>query len=293
MPSRLTAALQALFVTFLWSTSFIFIKIGLGDIPALVFAGLRYGLAFLCLLPFALRPARRAPLRALTRGDWARLVALGLMYYTVTQGAQFVGLSYLPSVTVSLLLSFSPAIVTLLGVLLLNERPARMQWAGLALCTAGAVVYFYPVDIPAGEVVGLVVVGAGVLANSGSAVLGRRVNREGALDPVTVTVVSMGVGAGALLAAGLLVQGMPPLDAAHWLIIALLAVVNTAFAFTLWNHTLRTLSAMESSIINNTMLAQIAILAWLFLGEALTLKGIIGMGLVGAGALIVQLWRTK
>ena len=52
---HLTAVFQALFVTFLWSTSWVLIKIGLTDIPALTFAGLRYGLAFLCLLPFFFR----------------------------------------------------------------------------------------------------------------------------------------------------------------------------------------------------------------------------------------------
>ena len=36
---------------------------------------------------------------------------------------------------------------------------------------------------------------------------------------------------------------------------------------TIWNYTLRTLTAMESSIINGTMLIQIAVLAWIFLGE--------------------------
>lgn len=50
---HLIAILQALFVTFLWSTSWVLIKFGLVDIPALTFAGLRYGLAWLCLLPFA------------------------------------------------------------------------------------------------------------------------------------------------------------------------------------------------------------------------------------------------
>ena len=34
---------------------------------------------------------------------------------------------------------------------------------------------------------------------------------------------------------------------------------NTALAFTLWNGALRTLSAMESSLINGTMLVQIAL----------------------------------
>ena len=42
-------ALQALFVTFLWSTSWVLIKFGLQEIPAIGFAGLRYALAFLLL----------------------------------------------------------------------------------------------------------------------------------------------------------------------------------------------------------------------------------------------------
>ena len=39
------AVLQALLVTFLWSTSWVLIKFGLTGIPPLTFAGLRYSLA--------------------------------------------------------------------------------------------------------------------------------------------------------------------------------------------------------------------------------------------------------
>jgi drug/metabolite transporter (DMT)-like permease len=70
-------------------------------------------------------------------------------------------------------------------------------------------------------------------------------------------------------------------------------VVNTAFAFTLWNLTLRTLSATESSIINNAMLIQIPILAVLFLGESLTWRELIGLIVAGIGILLVQLGRRK
>jgi len=45
------ANIQALLVTFLWSTSWVLIKYGLDEIPALTFAGLRYTAAFLILLP--------------------------------------------------------------------------------------------------------------------------------------------------------------------------------------------------------------------------------------------------
>jgi drug/metabolite transporter (DMT)-like permease len=65
--------------------------------------------------------------------------------------------------------------------------------------------------------------------------------------------------------------------------------VNTAFAFTVWNQTQRTLSAVESSILNGAMLVQIALLAWLFLGESLTWQGGAGMTLVAVATIIVQL----
>jgi multidrug transporter EmrE-like cation transporter len=68
-------------------------------------------------------------------------------------------------------------------------------------------------------------------------------------------------------------------------------LVNTALAFTLWNKSLQTLTAVESSIINGTMLPQIAILAWIFLDEPLGSRQIAGLALVAAGTLIVQLWR--
>lgn len=286
-----TAVLQALFVTFLWSTSWVLIKFGLVDIPALTFAGLRYGLAWLFLLPLFVRRGGVAELRAAPRRLWLRLAVLGVLFYAVTQGAQFVGLALLPAVTVNLMLSFTSVIVALLGVALLAERPSSRQWLGVLVAVAGVVLYFTPLHIPAGQGLGLLVVGGGVLANALAAVIGRSVNREARLRPLTVTVVSMGLGAGLLVASGLLLQGLPALGWRSWAIILWLALVNTAFAFTLWNHTLRTLTAMESSIINNTMAVQIPILAVIFLGERLTVREWLGLAIAIAGTLLVQLGR--
>ena len=66
---RVRAIIQALFVTFLWSTSWVLIKIGLEDIPALTFAGLRYFLAFLILIPVFLTSKKATPLRSLSRAN--------------------------------------------------------------------------------------------------------------------------------------------------------------------------------------------------------------------------------
>lgn len=285
---HLRAVFQALLVTFLWSTSWVLIKMGLQDIPALPFAGLRYTLACVCLLPLALRRERLGALRRLSRLAWGRLILLGLLFYSVTQGAQFLSLAYLPAVTVSLLLSFTTILVALLGLFLLAERPTSMQWAGTGLYLVGVLVFFYPLSVPESQAFGLAVAGIGVLANALSSILGRAVNRDARLEPVTVTVVSMGIGGLALLVGGTIVQELPHMTPTNWAIVAWLAVVNSAFAFTLWNLTLRTLSAMESSIINNTMLFQIALLAWIFLGESLGWQQVAGMVLAALGTLIVQ-----
>lgn len=283
------AVLQALFVTFLWSTSWVLIKIGLQDIPALTFAGLRYFLAFICLLPFALHSGYLKPLRSLSTVAWGRLFLLGVLLITVTQGAQFMGLAYLPAVTVNLLFSITTLLVAFLGIYILAERPSLLQWAGVLSFLIGAYVYFYPISLPAGEIFGVFVVLVGVVTNALSSILGRYINRSKTLHPLAVTTVSIGIGGALLLVIGVLFQGLPPLKPVHILIIAWLALVNTAFAFTIWNHTLRTLSAVESNIINNTMLIQIAILAWLFLGETLSVRQIVGMMLVALGTVIVQL----
>lgn len=291
IPARLKAILQAAFVTFLWSTSWVLIKVGLEDIPALTFAGLRYTLAFLFLLPFVARRRHWRALRTLSRGIWGRLVLLGILLYAVTQGAQFLSLFYLPAITTNMLLSFTSVLVAFLGFLLLDELPAPLQWGGLLLYLAGALLYFYPASLPLVQQIGIAVALVGVLANASSAVLGRHVNLNLHLSPLIVTVASMGIGALLLLATGLLLQGLPPLTWKSWAIIIWLAAVNTAFAFTLWNHTLRTLSAMESSIINNLMMIQIPLLAILFLDERLGLRQGIGLALALVGVLAVQLRR--
>jgi drug/metabolite transporter (DMT)-like permease len=144
-----------------------------------------------------------------------RLGALGLLLYGLTQATVFFGLARLPAVTVTLLLSLAPALVTVLAIPLLAEVPTPLQ------------------------------------------------------------------GGGVLLAVAVAHDGVPRLSLSSWLVVGWLAVVNTAVAFTVWNHTMRRLSAMESSLINNTMLVHVAVLAWIFLGERPGARGMLGLALGG------------
>lgn len=293
--NHLQSVFLALLVTFLWSTSWVLIKIGLkASLPPVTFAGLRYTLAFLCLVPFVLfNPKYRHLILHFSRSTWLQLVLLGLVFYTITQGAQFIGLAFLPAATVTLLLNFSPIFVAIPSGIVNQEKTSLVQWIGIILSIAGAIVYFLPLNIPMNQVIGLVAVFIGVLANASSSLQGRKVNTQTGLPSIVITTVSMGIGGILLLVFGSLAQGFGKLDLQQWIIIAWLAVVNTAVAFTLWNKSLQTLTAVESSIINGTMLPQIAILAWIFLGEPLNIRQIFGLGLVTIGIIVVQVWRRK
>jgi drug/metabolite transporter (DMT)-like permease len=289
------AVLQALLVTFLWSTSWVLVKFGLDelDIAPISFAGLRYALAALILLPFGVRAMRaRRGHRPLDRRLVVAVSLYGLLFVALAQGAQFAALALLPATAVSLILAAIPAAVALIALASSHERATFWQVVGIGLLSIGAVLYFGLFEVPEGGALGFVAAAICMLAAAFSSHLGRGLARDaiGRLGgPIGLTSTSMAVGAAALLVVGVALEGWPRLDLAGWVIVAWLALVNTAFAFTLWNHTLRTLTAVESSVVNNTMTIQIAILAIAFLGERLGPLQLIGLVLAASGAAIVQL----
>jgi drug/metabolite transporter (DMT)-like permease len=289
--AHLAAILKAVFVTFLWSTSWVLIKLGLEDsLPAITFAGLRYGMAVVCLTPLVLfNTNERASLKALSRADWSRLALLGLIVITLTQGAQFLSLAYLPAAMVNLVYNVTPVVVGLAGFYTIKESPSPRQWLGIGLTALGVGAYFLPVSLLPVQRFGLLVALTGMLTNAAAALLAREINRTGHITPLIVTFVSMGLGSGLLLLVGIGTQGFGRVSWVDWAIIVWMAVVNTALAFTIWNRTLRTISAIESSILNSLMLPQVALLAVFFLGEGLTVKEIVGLVLVGIGVIVVQL----
>jgi O-acetylserine/cysteine efflux transporter len=283
---RLRAILLAVFVTVLWSFSWVLIKISLADIPPLTFAGFRYMLAALVLLP-GLRK-NKDQLRSLSGRDWLNLVILGLFFYTITQGGQFLALNLLDTVTVSLLLNFTTVLVAFFGMIVLKEKPSILQWVGIAVFIAGVLVYFSPSIKLTGKPLGFIVAGITVCGNAVATLLGRSINRQKRIPPMVVTEISMGIGAIVLLSAGLVVEDFPRFDLWNVLVIIWLGVVHTALAFNLWNKSLQVLSAVESSIINNTMLIQIALLAWVFLKEKPGFIEVIGLTLAAAGVFLAQ-----
>jgi drug/metabolite transporter (DMT)-like permease len=247
-------------------------------------------LAVICLAPFIFtRSEYRKSIRKIKKKDWIRLILLGVVFYTFAQGAQYVSLAFLPTVMVNLLLNLTPIFVAIFAVFTLKEPPTILQWIGVILAVIGTGIYFLPFTLRNAALIGLAVAILGVLSNASASLQGRQANRDMGIPPVLITFITMAIGAGLLLGVGLVFQGFGKPSLLDWGIIAWLAIVNTAFAFTLWNNTLRTLTAVESSILNSLMMPQIAILAVIFLGEKLVGKEIFGLLLVGIGVLVVQI----
>lgn len=278
------ATASAILVTVLWSSSWILIKRGLADLPPLSFAGMRYLLAAVILVVFRqLRPPSART--RISSQELGRIATLGLVQFAVTQGAQFVALASLPAQTTSLALSTTPVFVALTSPFLLRERIRPKQAFGIVLLVTGAAAYLFPLPLlPAGADVGVFAALVAPIANAGASVLGRSVNRN--LPALEVTAFSMLVGGSVLLAVGISVEGLPRMSAESVGALLWLSVVNTSIAFTWWNWTLRILTATRSSVINNTMLVQIAVLAAVFLGERLTAVDAVGLALASVGAFL-------
>jgi drug/metabolite transporter (DMT)-like permease len=290
--TRIIAVVQALFVTVLWSSSFVVIKFGLEEIPPLTFAGLRYSIASLILLGLiASQSKMRAAMKGRSRRWWGMLTLYGIIYIAATQGTQFLGLNYLPAITFSLILNMTPIIVLLLAVPWLGERPSVAETGLILLGLCGVLLYFYPLDFVGVSILGLIVGVISLLANSFSSIIGRAINRARDTPALVVTGIMMSIGSIFLMLFGLIIEPLAPLSLTSWIYILWLAVANTALAFTLWNRAMRVLRAIDIALINSTMMPQIVVLSIIFLSEYPSYLDWIGLILLALSVTAVQVFQ--
>lgn len=290
MPSRPIALLESLLVTLIWASSPVLTKLGLAYVGPLTVSGLRYFLGGLLLLPLVLR--NRKTTARLTGRLWLRLLAIAFFAYAVGNGAYYSGLLYLPATTVSLLGNLSPLLVLFLGILWLKEIPTRWQVVGVLITMAGSAMFFSP-GLQGGAPLGLLITGVGLIGLSLFAVLGRDVARDQQTDTLTLTAIPLVIGGAMVTLGGLLVEGWPQLTADAWAVIVVLAVLNSALAYALYNHALQVLTALEMKVLINTSVLGTALLAWWFLGETLTGLQVVGMVVVIVGVMLVQQLRWR
>lgn len=228
-----------------------------------------------------------------TKQEWWLLVLMGIISYFIAQGFQFLALDHLPATTLSLILNMTSILVMISAIFLIKELPTWLQIAGVILNLIGTLIFFYPAGFSGNSSIGFLFGAICLIANAIASVLGRKINHQGRLNPIAVTMVAMGIGSIMMLASGLVWQGLPRISTLSIVIIVVMALINTAFTFVLWNYSLQTLTAVESSIINGTMMVFITIFAWVFLGETQSLQGIFGLLLAFVGAIIVNIRVEK
>jgi len=287
---------QALFVTVLWSSSWVIIKYGLEDITPLIYSGLRYSIAAIILIAIVLaRRETRQSVSSLKFSSLSKMILYGLMFVFITQGSMFIALAFLPAITVSMVLNMTVFIVLILSVpLLRDEIPSFFQISVIFTGLFGVLIYFSHNELPGGELLGLFFAFVCLLANALSSIMGRTLNRERTTPPIVITAISMLSGSIFLIVSGIIIEGLPVVLSTTTIIYILwLSIVNTAIAFTLWNKTMQSLRAVDSTLINSTMLPQIVILSIIYLGEVPDLWEWFGLLLLAASVTIVQISQAR
>jgi drug/metabolite transporter (DMT)-like permease len=287
--ARMLSLIEASLVTFLWSSSYVLIRIGLKEINPIAFAAYRYVIASLILLfPFCLQFRKKGKTKFNLRRLGVFLV-LGFTGFFIAQGFQFLGLFFLNSVTVTFILNLTPLFVLGLSILVLDEWPSRVQFIGIIMTLIGVIIFFFDVFADLGTLTGVVIT---LISGIGWAIyitISRQYLAKDKESVITLASIAMLFGAFMLLGATGLTGNLVPVSLNGWMIILWLGTVNTAVAFFLWNHALKTLKAIEQSILQNSMLIQISLLAFFFLQESISEYNILGMIIVFSGVLVVQL----
>lgn len=268
----------AVAVAAVWGVNFVVIETGLDHFPPLLFNALRFTLAAFPAVFFAGRP----------RVPWRWIVAVGLILGVTKFSLLFAGMAAgMPAGLSSLVLQSQAIFTMLFAVLLLRERPRRIQVAGLVVAAAGIglVATRMGGNVPAF----LLVIGAAVawgLANVAT-------RRAAPADSLRFMIWVSAVACGPLMLLTLAVEG-PSVDVAALRAIdlpaigalAYVALVSTLAAFAGWGSLLRRYGA--STVAPFSMLVPFFGIASaaVFLHERVYAVDVIGGGLVVGGILL-------
>lgn len=129
MPFRHSIAAFA--VALIWGLNFVVIKVGLHDLPPLLFSALRFAVAAVPVMFFWRGPGV----------SWALLISIGLVLGVVKFSLLFTGIDLGAGAGLaSLLLQAQVFITTLLAAVLYGERPSKLRIGGLILGAVGIIV---------------------------------------------------------------------------------------------------------------------------------------------------------
>src|ERR1051325_4958984 len=124
----------------IWGSTWLFIKLGLNDLPPLTFAGIRFLLASIILSAMILARGVRWPR---SRYDWMLIAIVGFLQFTLNYGLVFWGEQHIPSGLAAVLPSRCPVFGLIVANLYLPyERMTPVKVAGVSLGVLGVVIIF-------------------------------------------------------------------------------------------------------------------------------------------------------
>lgn len=278
--------LLALGVVIVWGLNFVFMAIGLRELPPILFTLLRYLLAAVPLVFFVRRPA--VPARLLAGYGLLQFA----MQFTLLFGALEIGM---PAGLASLVIQIQVFFTMLLAMPLHGERPHPLQWlgAGVAFAGVGAIGSHLPGEVP---IAGLVL----VLGAAASWASGNLITKRLGAQADAKALVAWGslIALPALALASLLLEGpaliLSSLEKAGWATLAAVlfnAWPATLFGFGAWSLLMRRYPAATVTpfalLVPITGMGGAALFlderfgAWTALAAALVLTGL-ALNLAGA-----------
>lgn len=271
-----------------WGASFLFIKLGVREMPPETLVALRLVVASLALLVVLYARGLRLPARPRVWLDFLFLGTVGLIvpYILITWSEQSI-----PSGMAAILNATTPLSSVLLAyVWTREEKLSGLRLLGVLVGFAGVVVAVGVEDLSLAsadtQAELAVLVAAACYAWAG--IYGRRAFRGvPAMIPATGQML-----AGALIAAplALVLRGIPaPLPSATALgAVLALALFGTAAAYILLYWLMERIGATRTSMVTYLLPPFALVYGALFLREAITLDALLGLGLVVIGILLAN-----
>jgi drug/metabolite transporter (DMT)-like permease len=277
----------------IWGSTWLFIKLGLADLPPITFAGIRFLIAATILL--SLIAVRRQPLPR-NRNDWILLAVTGVLAFTLNYGLVFWGEQYISSGLASLLQATIPAFGLVIAHFYLPaERLNAVKIIGVLMGVTGVGVIFSNQLSASGN---RALAGSAALVLSSICVAFSNVllkARGRNLDPSIIAAGQMLCGLIPLLIVGIPLEGNP----LHfrWTTIAVvslfyLAIVGSVLAFLLYYWLLRHMDVTKTMLIALVTPIFAVTLGMIVLDEQLNWRTFAGGALIMAGISLIVLRRT-
>ncbi|HVF27362.1 MAG TPA: DMT family transporter [Pyrinomonadaceae bacterium] len=278
----------------IWGSTWLFIKLGLEDLPPISFAGIRSLIAALVLV--AVVVVWRVPVPR-SRRDWSMIAGTGLLAFTLNYGLLFWGEQYVSSGLAALLQATIPAFgLVIAHYHLPGERITPIKICGVLLGVVGVGVIFSNQMRVEGS---LALWGsAGIVVGAlGVAYANVLVKARGAhIEPATLAAGQLGCGLLPLLLAGIALEGNP-LNF-RWTLTAIislsyLALVGSALAFLLFYWLIRNMDVTKTMLIALVTPLLAVTLGMIVLDERLSWRTLAGGACIMSGVALVMARRAE